>query len=134
VAKSKPGKTKKQKSDSKKLDNGSAEIRRAEKRLAKALAGVDDAREKAQLRERDLVKLMERHGRAASVSPVTDEAIPLEAPSHAVADNGATQHEDPVDATEPVEQPVEQPISSDSDEHDEEGGTQIGQGTADPGA
>jgi hypothetical protein len=97
--KKKPGR----RAESKTQDDGSAEIRRAEKRLAAALAVVDEAREKVQRRERDLAQLMDRHGRTAPVSTTSDEAIPLEATSQTASENGAPHAE-----AEPVEvEPVE---------------------------
>lgn len=94
--------------DAKKKDDGSAEIRRAEKRLEKALAGVDGAREKAARRERELAALMEQHGRTPVLDVVANEAIPLEAPSQAASANGAIHgdHEAPesVPANEQPEQ------------------------------
>jgi hypothetical protein len=44
-------------------DNGSAEIAKAEKQLAKALAKVEEARGELMARERELTDLMRRHGR-----------------------------------------------------------------------
>jgi hypothetical protein len=115
MAKGKSGKSKNpgRQAASKERDNGSAEIRRAEKRLAKALAEVDEAREKVQRRERDLAQLMDRHGRTAPISTMADEAIPLEAPSQTASENGAP-HSD-VEAVE-AEQ-VEQSDSTECDGH-----------------
>jgi outer membrane protein TolC len=108
-------KSKDTKSKSKKRDDGSAEIARAEKRLAKALADVHDARAKVQRRERDLAALMERHGRTVPVDNSHDDAIPLEAPTQPVSTNGASD-----DDAEPAEtEPVEQPVSIDGEEHHE---------------
>jgi hypothetical protein len=113
-AKTKPAKKAgAKKADSQKPGDGSAEIRRAEKRLANALAVVDEAREKVQRRERDLAQLMDRHGRTAPVTAVSDDAIPLEATSQTASENGAP-HSD----VEPVEaEPVEQTDSTEGDGH-----------------
>lgn len=119
------GKFKKSKNNSRragstKRDDGSAEIRRAEKRLSKALAGVDEAREKVQRRERGLAKLMERHGRTAPVSAASHDAIPLEAPSQTASESGATRADtEPAEAEPAQAEPVEQAASTDGDEHHE---------------
>ena len=110
---------KKKKADAKTRDNGSKQIERAEKRLAKALAGVDDARGKVTRRERNLAKLMERHGRATPASASADEAIPLNAPSHAVSENGTAHRDGSADHAELVTEQAEQPFRSDDIERHE---------------
>lgn len=72
-------------------NTGKAEIKRAEQRLARALAGVDTAREKVSRRERDLAMLMTRHGRSPEPDTSTDTAIPLAAPAQIASENGAAQ-------------------------------------------
>ena len=115
MAKDKSGKKKNpgRPADSKKRDNGSAEIKRAEKRLAAALAGVDEAREKVQRRERDLAQLIDRHGRTAPSSTIADDAISLETPSQPASENGAPHFD--VEAVEA--EPVKQADAAEGDGH-----------------
>jgi hypothetical protein len=72
--------------DSRKRNDGHAEIAKAEQALAKALRQVEDARSKVIRRERELLELMKKHGRipmdedtdaddeAESVSSILDQA------------------------------------------------------------
>lgn len=113
MAKSK-GKGNNKQKDAKKRDAGSAEIKRAEDRLAGALAEVDDARKKVARRERDLAALMERHGRTAPIGNPDAEAIPLAAPSFIAIENRSAQAE-PEAATPAMD---EQPVAAhDGEQH-----------------
>ena len=118
MAKTKATKKQSKNATSTSRDDGSADIRRAEKRLSKALAGVDDAREKVLRRERDLAKLMARYGRTVPDSATADDVIPLEAASQTASANRAAQ---PVAERAGIEQadvPIELPAATDSDLHD----------------
>jgi hypothetical protein len=55
-------------------DDGAAEIARAERKLANALANVEAARDKLSRRERELADLLQRHGRLPAPEP--GETIP----------------------------------------------------------
>jgi hypothetical protein len=100
----------------KKRDDGSADIKRAEERLAKALAAVDDARSKVARRERDLAALMERHGRTPALDASPDAAIPLEAPSQSVSGNGTAHADADSTGVQPDEEHVGHPVGADSPE------------------
>ena len=109
------GKSNAKQKGAKKRNDGSAEISRAEERLAGALAEVDDARKKVARRERDLAALMERHGRSAPIGNPDAEAIPLAAPSFTAIENGSAQAEP--EATEPA--PTEEPAAvHDAEQHE----------------
>lgn len=105
-------KSKGKRKGAKQRDDGSAEIKRAEDRLARALADIDTAREKVARRERDLAALMERHGRIPAPDTAGDAAIPLAAPSRTAFENGTAD-----DAAESVgQEPVKQPAAADGAE------------------
>jgi hypothetical protein len=75
-------KTKKSRSDASQL------IERAEKRLAKSLAQLDDARAKVSRRERDVADLLSRYGRTPAQAEPAAEAIPLGSPVSETSSNG----------------------------------------------
>jgi hypothetical protein len=87
-----------------KVDDGAADIARAEKKLAKALASVETAREELALRERELTGLLQRHGRmplsqadeqvlidqVQTITPINQDVIVREAdPLAPVSDDGS---------------------------------------------
>jgi len=111
------GKSKDTRKGAKKRDNGSAEINRAETRLTKALAGVDDARGKVARRERDLAALMKRHGRTAVLESSATEAAPLEASSQGASDNGTADTDAEANDRDTVKGQTEQPAMSDGAAH-----------------
>lgn len=58
------------------LNDGEAKVRRAEKRLARALTEVDAARDKVARRERDLGVVLARYGRIAPAVETEDIEVP----------------------------------------------------------
>ncbi len=110
-------KNKDKRNGAKKRGNGSAEIKRAETRLTKALAGVDDARGKVARRERDLAALMKRHGRTVVLEPSATEAAPLEASSQGASENGTVDADAESVDPDMVEEQTAQPAMSDGASH-----------------
>jgi hypothetical protein len=89
---------KKQKKNSRRAGNGSVDIARAEKRLAKTLRKLDDVREELATREAHLRTLLVRHGRLPETEPETtpllDQRQVVSAASFDIAGNGFTHEPD----------------------------------------
>lgn len=97
-------------------DDGAVAIKRAEGRLARALAEVDAARDKVTRREHDLAALMERHGRTTASLAAAGDAIPLSAPSQPVSENGTAHADAELALLDTSEESGEQPAAADGAE------------------